>query len=98
MSDLKPCPFCGGEADMNDEGAECSPDRFWACCTNHKCFVEGTGVCATEEEVAQAWNARYERTCKPICKGTSISCDACGSELHDPFRFCGGCGAKVVDE
>lgn len=39
-----------------------------------------------------------ERTCKPICKGTSVSCDVCGSELHDPYRFCGECGAKVAGE
>ena len=38
-----------------------------------------------------------ERTCKPIRRGTIISCGACGSELHEPFRFCGGCGAKVVE-
>lgn len=60
MSELKlrKCPFCGGEADMVDEGSECSPDRFWACCPNPSCFVEGTGVYATEEEAAQAWNTR----------------------------------------
>lgn len=39
-----------------------------------------------------------ERTCKPIRRGTIISCEACGSELHEPFRFCGSCGAKVVSE
>ena len=55
---LRKCPFCGGEADMVDEGSECSPDRFWAYCTNPSCFVEGTGVYATEEEAAQAWNTR----------------------------------------
>lgn len=38
-----------------------------------------------------------ERTCTPIRRGTIISCGACGSELHEPFRFCGGCGAKVVE-
>ena len=49
-------------------------------------------------QASEAWNTRWERTCKPIRKGTSVSCDVCGSELHDPYRFCGGCGAKVVDE
>ncbi|AXH71788.1 Lar-like restriction alleviation protein [Eggerthella phage PMBT5] len=61
---LRKCPFCGGEADMVDEGSECAPDRFWACCPNPSCFVEGTGVYATEEEAAQAWNTRVERTCQ----------------------------------
>lgn len=43
------------------------------------------------------WNSRFERTCKPIRRGTIISCGACGSELHEPFRFCGRCGARVVE-
>ena len=37
-----------------------------------------------------------ERTCTPIRRGTIISCGACGSELHEPFMFCGECGARVV--
>lgn len=49
-------------------------------------------------DAAETWNTRWERTCKPIRKGTNVSCGVCGSELHDPYRFCGGRGAKVVDE
>ena len=69
MAELEPCPFCGSEANMVDEGSECAPDRFWACCPNPSCFVEGTGVYSTEEKAAEAWNARWERTCK---------CEQCG--------------------
>lgn len=74
-------------------------DGWGTCplCTDDDYASMGGMLFDTPEEAAEAWNARYERTCKPICKGTSVSCDACGSELHDPFRFCSGCGAKVVD-
>jgi rRNA maturation protein Nop10 len=107
LQKLRKCPFCGGEADMNDEGSECSPDRFWAYCTNPSCFVEGTGVYATEEEAAQAWNTRVERTCQMKearwddgqCTW-GVICSACG-EKHEhsfeySFNFCPTCGAKVV--
>ena len=105
MTELKPCPFCGSEADMNDEGAECSPDRFWAFCTNHRCFVEGTDVYATEEEAAEAWNARWERVCHDDGRGV-FRCDACWAFVRRdavmdciddiPIRYCPNCGAKVV--
>lgn len=104
---LRKCPFCGGEADMVDEGSECSPDRFWACCPNPSCFVEGTGVYATEEEAAQAWNTRVERTCHDDGRGV-FRCDACGAFVRRdavidciddiPIRYCPNCGARAVSE
>lgn len=51
MIDLKPCPFCGGEARMEsvDLGV------FWVECKN--CYAET--ICAdTEDEAAAAWNRR----------------------------------------
>lgn len=48
-------------------------------------------------DIVQVWNPRHERTCTSIRRGTIISCGACGSELHEPFRFCGGCGSRVVE-
>ena len=101
MAELEPCPFCGGEGDMNDEGPECAPDRFWACCPNPFCFVEGAGFYATEEEAAQAWNTRYGRTCEVIGEWGQVSqtqefrtesCSKCGHEFgvsrrdHWPFE------------
>ena len=67
-----------------------------------KLYLHNENIHENREDVVPAaiddWNARYERTCAPIRRGTIISCGACGSELHEPFRFCGGCGAKVVGE
>lgn len=80
MADLKPCPFCGGEANMVDEGSECAPDRFWACCPNPSCFVEGTGVYSTEEKAAEAWNARWERTCKCVKCGKDYKPTSAGQK------------------
>lgn len=53
MADLKPCPFCGGEAivDMDE-------DWYWdwhAWCFNCNCDI---GHYATKKEAIEAWNRR----------------------------------------
>lgn len=52
MSDieLKPCPFCGGEA----ERIECLSGVFVQC---HKCWV-GTSVSSSRGVATRAWNRR----------------------------------------
>ena len=46
---LKPCPFCGGEAEVEGERI------FWVSC--QKCWVE-TSSFNTLEEAIEAWNRR----------------------------------------
>lgn len=92
MSELKPCPFCNG----SQEATQDSRGKWRG---SHECdFVDPSAWFDTYEEFKETWNARCERTCTPIRRGTIISCGVCGSELHEPFRFCGSCGAKVVEE
>ena len=60
--DLKPCPFCGGEAvDFHraNTGATadwCGPVDHWVCCTGD-C---GASTCmhGTKDEAIAAWNTR----------------------------------------
>lgn len=56
MSELLPCPFCGGEADVIDYDDEC-----WVA---HQC-ANGTAVetdsYETVNEAIAAWNTRAER-------------------------------------
>lgn len=47
---LKPCPFCGGEA----ERTECLSGVFVQC---HKCWVS-TNVFSSQGAAARAWNRR----------------------------------------
>lgn len=59
--ELKPCPFCGGEADCNDSGCMQGGVFKWAvecpeCGVISHCFD-------TETEAIEAWNTR-----KPIDK------------------------------
>ena len=51
MSDLKPCPFCGGAARMSKStGGE----AWWVDC---RCGVKGA-MTRTEAEAIEAWNHR----------------------------------------
>lgn len=108
---LLPCPFCGGEAELDEY---CG--RYVVFCKSEKCSWRDT-----EAEAIEAWNTRAERTCKVRGEWRAISqtqeardrvCE-CGHEFgvdrrdHFPFElerlcempnFCPNCGAKVVGE
>lgn len=53
MAELKPCPFCGGEAIHGDEHGEPMIR------VNHKrgCFLGTLAICNNDEAV-EAWNRR----------------------------------------
>lgn len=59
--DLKPCPFCGGKAKI-DEWHNFDKDLFTVeCACNNKCNVRPmTHFCKTEQEAIEAWNRRAE--------------------------------------
>ena len=54
MSELKPCPFCGGNASVRKESM-----WYEVCCDDCPCNV---GRCwfAKREEAIEAWNRRAE--------------------------------------
>lgn len=107
MIELKPCPFCGGEAELfyhpNARNDDCR--AFEA-----KCFSCGArigravlGMGKTKEGAVSAWNARAERTCHDIGGEAPFSavfrCSECLTMDFGgtPF-YCRNCGAKVVEE
>lgn len=58
MAELKPCPFCGGEATLTKEYG-----RFFVSCENDNCSVgvETTlWVSGTMDGAIKAWNRRAE--------------------------------------
>jgi Lar family restriction alleviation protein len=55
MAELKPCPFCGGEAKIRDFTIVDLEPEIDVFCTN--CGGQ-TFVYGTEEEAIEAWNRR----------------------------------------
>ena len=111
MSELLPCPFCGGEAEMCHVTQLWEPrDAYWVKCKN--CRISGTHH-TTEAEAIAAWNSRAERTCKWELEhsGTLYDkwrCSKCGYLFVEPRcdqgytdlepNYCPSCGCKVVGE
>lgn len=106
MSDeLKPCPFCGGEAEcIDDTGVLVNGRRTWVVwCPDEECpVVLSTPLCETQEEAAAAWNTRSERTCEKVPGKMHYGerrpkCSNCGYGLGDDrWRYRPSCGARVV--
>lgn len=62
MPDLKPCPFCGGEAELREE-LVAGNTRFYVSCENDDCRViveTRNSVSATKAGAIEAWNRRVE--------------------------------------
>ena len=61
MTELKPCPFCGGKAEVFSDvtfkaetGEKIAEIKFFAWCTDCPALVSGD----TENEAIDAWNRR----------------------------------------
>lgn len=64
MSELKPCPFCGGKAIGTPS---CKPEWVYEIkCTDCGAKIKKLAICPScaRREAIEAWNARYERTCE----------------------------------
>ena len=105
MNELKPCPFCGGEAKVIKDGTLTDQSVIYSalctCCRTQCYWFE------TKEETIEAWNTRAERTCNMVPNGEHdyaavLACSVCGNAESvyaisaDDFNYCPNCGAKVV--
>lgn len=95
MNELKPCPFCGGEAELTGFDAP----EVWVWCPNCKA---STDAHTCKGGAIEAWNTRAERTCRiaEYNEAPFLACSECGAVQPDDFMvyYCWSCGAKVVDE
>ena len=54
--ELKPCPFCGGDAELKNLERRFEP---WECsCNNPECDAIAAAYGSTPEEAAENWNRR----------------------------------------
>ncbi|MCR2034135.1 Lar family restriction alleviation protein [Adlercreutzia mucosicola] len=109
MSDeLKPCPFCGGDATEGPVFVTRMPsgDIGWVGCVPCGVFVNYTHGEGGRREAVRAWNTRAERTCRPKGGVGGWFCSECGVFVNNDCiadaqrwiapRYCPNCDAKVV--
>lgn len=113
MSELLPCPFCGGEAEPFNPFD--NADGTW-CVLCSEC-ASATGFEQTEAEAIAAWNTRvdyhgYEQAAieawesikawnsraERTCKNENGYCTKCGALMYDAPNYCPNCEARRVDE
>lgn len=96
MSELLPCPFCGGEAQVMkmDLGSIEEGWQVWGIwCVDdlhaeehggyqHGHFIDNY---ATEAEAIEAWNTRKERTCHDTGECRWFCCSECGFGFNDMY-------------
>lgn len=61
MSELKPCPFCGGEAEIKRREFMAINHQTWyvRCRSNERCYANSQLIdFPTESEAIEAWNRR----------------------------------------
>lgn len=76
MSELLPCPFCGGEAELTGFDAP----EFWVWCPNCKA---STDAHTCKGGAIEAWNTRTELTCR-IAEYNDAPfsvCSECGAKV-----------------
>ena len=60
MDELKPCPFCGGEAEMRSLGIGFYGGRiYWVHCIS--CCAEINNPKPSEEDAIKDWNRRTRK-------------------------------------
>ena len=101
--ELKPCPFCGGEALFETYGGT-------ACAVVCQTCHCGTATARLYDgmEAVKAWNRRAERTCRmeyneewsgdELYPTECYNCSECHHMTIDGMpSYCPNCGAKVVE-
>ena len=93
MSELKPCPFCGGKAWV----IQILEDLYAVEC--RKCWTRTGTYQPTEAEAIKVWNRRAERTAKVETytddqQETWSVCE-CGTDVWKSYNYCPECGAKL---
>ena len=95
MSELKPCPFCGGEEpNPLEHDTDCYYRMFY------EMMLPRSEVVYPEEKLREAWNTRHERTCEfiPFVEESDDGyCSKCWALMYEQDNYCPNCGARVKE-
>lgn len=108
--ELKPCPFCGGKAELVRTQNFLYHIKCKKCRATVGEIKKPPSDFRTKLEVIEAWNTRAERTCNTEERTTTRHgkfktkygnrvpiCEWCGYSIGDKrYNFCPHCGARVV--
>lgn len=82
---LKPCPFCGGEANLKDASgfivAKCES------CGAESGMVKISAEYCANDKVAERWNTRVA----PHHNANTETCVCCGAEIPEGRQVCPAC-------
>ena len=108
---LKPCPFCGGEANVHIVRHEqplykrySVAEVYCMVCLVAKLEKWGDTDEEAIERAIEAWNTRAERTARNADKYADAGFFICGNcgfgdgGIEITPNYCPNCGAKVVEE
>ena len=105
MSELEPCPFCGGIADTIIIDSGSAYDDY--CRVECRDCGAKSGTYWSIQSAIEAWNTREERTCTmeyvqeysgdEFYPTIAFGCQECGYVVIDGIpKYCPSCGSKVV--
>lgn len=96
MSEVKFCPFCGGEVIEPDlEDGDCV---YWID-HDESCFLKIKEVSTFFDIYLEAWNTRHERTCEVVYEEDMCPCcGECGSVLYSESGYCPSCGSRIKED
>ena len=103
-AELKPCPFCGGEAKVYETNMGIDFCSSWwnVECNDCEAMMEGFG---SEKIAIRVWNTRAEQTCRNLYNVVSgkyskffecSNCDYVDYEIdRSDWNYCPSCGYKI---
>ena len=95
MDELRPCPFCGGEAKLrffHIKPANAPELKQWSI--EHECVAMRSVIFSNECEAdaIKAWNTRHESTCRIMDENETIHKAGDSEEFYEPAGVCSECG------
>lgn len=121
MAELEPCPFCGGDVklirdqEMEHYVIECKnhawgdPNETPDMAAGDVSMVSWRDTEESKHALIETWNARWERTCRNLRRGSDFKCSECGCEVtgsdyfmeanisNGDWNYCPNCQRKVAE-